>query len=575
MLLKSLALKNIRSYTDHSMEFPSGSVLLAGDIGAGKSSILYAVEFALFGIKRGELSGQMLLRHGKNEGHAELALEVEGKEVIIKRTLKRIRDEVKQDSGYIIIGGRKKEGSPTELRAEVLSLLGYPKELLNRPNDLLYRFTVYTPQEEMKAILTEDKDARLDTLRKVFNIDKYKNIASNSSIIAKDLRDKRKLIEARISDLQEKIKLKESLEGESAKLGEKISEKKPLKEEASRCVALMKDAVSEVEGNIRILMELRKDMASCEVELANMVQLKKKGANEAESLSKEIETLQREVESFSDIVADEKQSIEKLVQELEHKSRNIITLLSQLKTEKSISEKTRKNIIELETCPTCLQNVPHEHKGTIASREDEKIREAARKIAENEDDMKAIEERLKKEKLKLEEIRKRETRKAVIKVKAQSLNALKERHGKLSLELDLLREKIRIADSRKNVISGKINGLGDIEENYKKIKKDLDAMIQKERALELELVSLEKQNEGILKQAESLRNEVEEKKKLKEKIQRYSDLQNWLDDFFVNLANTMERHVMAKIQLEFNELFQRWFGVLLEDESISDRKSVV
>ncbi|HLC65832.1 MAG TPA: SMC family ATPase, partial [Candidatus Nanoarchaeia archaeon] len=199
MLLKSLALKNIRSYTDHSMEFPSGSVLLAGDIGAGKSSILYAVEFALFGIKRGELSGQMLLRHGKNEGHAELALEVEGKEVIIKRTLKRIRDEVKQDSGYIIIGGRKKEGSPTELRAEVLSLLGYPKELLNRPNDLLYRFTVYTPQEEMKAILTEDKDARLDTLRKVFNIDKYKNIASNSSIIAKDLRDKRKLIEARIS----------------------------------------------------------------------------------------------------------------------------------------------------------------------------------------------------------------------------------------------------------------------------------------------------------------------------------------------------------------------------------------
>ena len=36
------------------------------------------------------------------------------------------------------------------------------KELLSKGKDIIYRFTVYTPQEEMKQILFEDKDIRLD-----------------------------------------------------------------------------------------------------------------------------------------------------------------------------------------------------------------------------------------------------------------------------------------------------------------------------------------------------------------------------------------------------------------------------
>ena len=48
MILKSLHLKNIRSYVDERITFPEGSILLSGDMGSGKSSILLSVEFALF-----------------------------------------------------------------------------------------------------------------------------------------------------------------------------------------------------------------------------------------------------------------------------------------------------------------------------------------------------------------------------------------------------------------------------------------------------------------------------------------------------------------------------------------------
>ena len=158
MLIKKVKLENIRSYLNGEIEFPNGSVLLAGDIGSGKSSVLLAVDFALFGIRGNDLSGSSLLRNGKDNGSVEVHLDIDGKDIIIKRNLKRTKNSVAQDSGYILINGDKKDVSTLELKDYVLGLLNYPKGLLTKRKNLIYRYTVYTPQEEMKAILVGEKD---------------------------------------------------------------------------------------------------------------------------------------------------------------------------------------------------------------------------------------------------------------------------------------------------------------------------------------------------------------------------------------------------------------------------------
>ena len=75
MILKSLVLENIRSYTkiDPPIQFSSGILLFKGDIKAGKSSILYSIEFALFGLS--ELNGNYLLRNGEKRGMVSLRFE--------------------------------------------------------------------------------------------------------------------------------------------------------------------------------------------------------------------------------------------------------------------------------------------------------------------------------------------------------------------------------------------------------------------------------------------------------------------------------------------------------------------
>ena len=194
MLLNSIKLQNIRSYSSQTIAFPHGTILLAGDIGSGKSTILLAIEFALFGSSRTDLPAEFLLRKGTTLGSVELNFSLSGQEIIIQRTLKKEREVIKQTSGYLIINGIKKELMPVELKAEIVNLLGYPDESLSKSKNYLFRYTVYTPQEEMKLILQEEAELRLDTLRKIFNVDKYKIIRENLQIYLKLLRTKMRFL---------------------------------------------------------------------------------------------------------------------------------------------------------------------------------------------------------------------------------------------------------------------------------------------------------------------------------------------------------------------------------------------
>ena len=210
MILKSIYLSNIRSYTRQKIDFPSGIVLFSGDIGSGKSTILLAIEFALFGIKRGELSGEALLRHGESNGTVILEMLINNCHIIIERALKRTNKSVVQENGSIVIDGKKLELTPIELKARVLDLLGYPASLVGSGKDLIFRYTVYTPQEQMKRILFEDRAARLDILRKIFNIDKYKVIQENTDILVKSLTEKKANKEGLAYGIDEKrLQLKE------------------------------------------------------------------------------------------------------------------------------------------------------------------------------------------------------------------------------------------------------------------------------------------------------------------------------------------------------------------------------
>ncbi|MDP2673202.1 MAG: SMC family ATPase, partial [Nanoarchaeota archaeon] len=317
MILKKISLNNIRSYENQQIEFSEGSVLLSGDIGSGKTSILLAIEFALFGLQPGQ-RGSALLRNGEKEGGVSIEFEIGGKNVLIERTMKKGKTIV-QDYTAITIDGEKQEISVSELKNKVLNLLNYPKEFSKKQN-LLYKFTVYTPQEEMKEIILQDSETRVNTLRHIFEIDKYKAIIENASLLALKIREEKRIKEAMTSTLeQDKLNL--------------ISKKEELNSKLQN--------ISIIEGELIIKKNITK-------KIQEQIQEVLKKRDEKLKFQQEIEKTKIMVSTKNSLISENKKFIEQLnsqIYEIMHSNKDIdITKTEQITKEINLLKKEKKEL---------------------------------------------------------------------------------------------------------------------------------------------------------------------------------------------------------------------------------------
>ncbi len=575
MLLKSIKLHNIRSYEDLEINFPLDSVLLAGDIGSGKSTILLAIEFAIFGAKKGELPAYTLLRHNKKEGSSELRMQIDNKDVIIKRTLKRGSNEIRQEAGYIIINGMKREGTAEELRAIMLELLGYPKDLIKKGKDMIYRYTVYTPQEEMKKILYDDKETRLDTLRKVFGIDKYKRIRENSKIIVLTLKEKKKHLEGFTQNLgYKKIELEERKK-EIVDIEKKISEILPKIEELKRFINQKKDVLDSIEKEIKELNELKRELSIIEANLVNKIEQNNRLSEELKRFEIQIQELNKELEGkkIEELENIEKRTEykEKELEEVEINYKNIIKKEKELEVKIDNYTDTIKKIQLLDVCPLCGQKVDEAHKNNVHLSEKKKseiLVEELKKCNEEKSKLEKIRLILKRE---LDALVKEQNYLSILKFKFESLNEKSYLKNEKSDLKDNIKKQIAQLNTKKTELNFKIKRYSEIEEKYKVVKKEIEELIPQERFLDLEKNGYEREKDSIKRFILSIEKEIEEKQKAKEMLSYIVQLINWIDSFFVDLVSTIEKHVMINIHLQFNEFFRNWFNILLEDETINIR----
>jgi DNA repair protein SbcC/Rad50 len=185
-----IRVRNIRSYQDATLELAPGTTLLVGDVGAGKTSLLYAVEMALFGTA--EIEATFLVRHGASEAEVEVTLEDGEHRYEILRSFRRVRRKGKEtfEPGKIAFrqDGATTSYSATELRQQVIDLLGFRDNPNPRAHSDLWRWAVYIPQERMREILSAPPKERLETVRRALGVERYRIAAENAKEVARDLR---------------------------------------------------------------------------------------------------------------------------------------------------------------------------------------------------------------------------------------------------------------------------------------------------------------------------------------------------------------------------------------------------
>ena len=284
-MINSIELGNFLSHSDTQLNFDNGVTIFVGDNGAGKSSIIDAITFALFGKHtRGEKKG--IVKRGTNQSYVKLNFNIAGKQYQAERkydkgTLSALFSEKINGKWVQMAAGERKQYGES-MTAEIEKKIGLTydklkiasivqqgelssiiesgpskfKELLNSIIRIDKLDVAYHSMNNIKNDFREkirekvgDDHEHLEYLEKKFG--NYKTVLSQSKTQKDQLDEKNEKLEEEIA------KLKKQEESESSKI-EKLSQ---LDDKRQELISYAKDAIEDIRNEIA---ENEAKIQSCE-----------------------------------------------------------------------------------------------------------------------------------------------------------------------------------------------------------------------------------------------------------------------------------------------------------------------
>jgi len=557
MLVRRLTLKNIRSYNDGeetALDLPDGVVLFEGDIGSGKSTLLYAIEFALFGFS--DLKGSHLLSEGKSAGKVSITFESGGTEYTILRHLRARGNEVVQEDCYILANGERTKLSPSDLKERVVSILGFNEPTHPKAESLVYRYAVFTPQEQMKEILVQNPEDRMHVIRRILGAQSYQVAAENSETIehsikeiVHDLNRESEDLEAREDEMRATAKEVADLESELPKL-------KGAEAKASRLVKTteaewtqylaQKEALGRAEATVP---RLRQEISDVTDEIGEHEQtirgLEARLAEEIEPVIKGYEAIPKQESETGRIQS-----------RLDSERERLAELTSAKATFEGELART-KELVAKGFCPLCGQKIS----GDVTARSEHSERE----LAEVETQLQAATVSVASLTSELKRASDYES------AESDYQRALKD-ENRVDAEIKATRRKLQKATEklarRKAELDGtnsQIKEMGGIYAKLAELQRMLDDLREQDKQASLRRSSAQADLVNGRKNLDRMNSEVAKMRSARARSIHFGKYQSWLSSYFRPTVKLIENQTLIQAAARFNEHFQRFFVSLVED----------
>lgn len=554
MKLEFLELINIRTYGQARVEFTHGVTLFEGDVGSGKSTLLYAIEFALFGL--GDLKAGHLLRHGATEGSVKLGFEVDGRQIVVYRQLERKKDAARQAPGWIEEDGVRTDYSPEELKTRVLALLQFRENPAVRATSWIFRYAVFTPQEQMKEILTLKAEERLQTLRKAFGVEEYKTAQEHAGIVQQRLREKSREIKGQLSNVTELENQKIQLEKQVAELE---NQKPAIQQRIQTVQQQMQAAEKDVGEHRAVAMELEREAAQVPLLQKRLDELQRQlQRQQADGKNLDAKAVQWTVElkdlqtKTGTALADPQQDWNAAQDGLRIRQQELGA------AEHAASEHAA---LRTGTCPTCGQKISESLNGKIQEAETA-LKQAQVAVAESRQKEMALRGQLaayNQQKLALQKIQQLTD---VLQQTHAQRQDVKARESETQHLLETARVDFENKKHHLQAASDAKAKLLQAESQLKTTQTNLQAAVSAQAASDA-------REQHFLQNIRQLADALESKKKLDAQLKDIDTKNAWLADPFIPALTVIEEHVLRRINDEFNRLFSRWFVQLLESQDLA------
>lgn len=188
-MITQVKLHNWKSHKDTELQFGDGTNVFVGIMGSGKTGVMDAIAYALFGTLpavRGRVIKleQMIMDRPKQMDSAEVEVQFiapDGNEYIVKRVIERgsgtTLSELRRASGELI-----ESPSSTRVTETIEGMLKMDAELFER--------AVYSEQNRLDYFLVLGRGRRMESIDELLGIDKLERARKNMGTLINNIRER-------------------------------------------------------------------------------------------------------------------------------------------------------------------------------------------------------------------------------------------------------------------------------------------------------------------------------------------------------------------------------------------------
>ena len=293
-MITSIELGDFLSHEKTTLDLEDGVTIFVGENGAGKSSIIDAITFSLFG-KHTRKSNKGLIRRGNNQGYAKIKFSIKDKQYEAERkidskgSLNAALFEVTDNNRVQIAAGERKQFGES-MTEQVEKIIGMSFEKL--------KIASIVQQGELNSIINAKPKEFKELLNAIIGIDKLDIASESMKKITKEFREENRT-ESGHDDSQ--IDILENMKQENQnKLDNAIDEKRNLELQKKN----LEKEIIRLEGEDELEKE-RKD---------KIKQLKEKTSDLENYVDNEIKKIKEEIDRNKEIIRNCEGCFEKLKQ---------------------------------------------------------------------------------------------------------------------------------------------------------------------------------------------------------------------------------------------------------------------
>ena len=386
-MIKSIELVDFLSHSDTKLELDNSTTVFVGHNGAGKSSIIDAITFALFG-KHTRKNNKSLIRRGANQGFTKIKFSANGKNYEALRKIDskgaliaQFSEEVNGNLKIIAEGERKQFDE--SMTKEIEKTLGIEFEKL--------KIASIVQQGELSTIIKAKPKEFKELVNAIIGIDKLDIALGLMRTVQKEFRN----------HIQEKLGYDDT---QIQFLENKITE---YENESKNAKPKLEKLVIEKKKTEELVSNLEKEIQTNASKESQLKELNSK-KNELISYARDvIKSIQREVSEKEQTVKECKPCfvISKNKQELETETKEIQKILVSIEADLSNLEKKQARYEEKEElatklelkdgkCPVCDSIVDHLNPDFQKEHIENEIGEIGKKIEEVKNERSTLLEKL-------------------------------------------------------------------------------------------------------------------------------------------------------------------------------------